>query len=397
MDYPLEGIRVIDFTQYQQGTVSTAMLADWGADVIKVEPHGMGDPGRTLGPRGPKGLRSGYFESNNRNKRGIVVDLKQEKGQEIIYKLVEKGDIVAQNWRVGVAERLGFGYETLSRLNPRIILLNGSGFGREGPMKDRPGFDAVGQAMGGILSVTGPPGVPEQPIGAAVGDQTGGYLMAIGALLALYDRNRTGEGQEVDVSLLGGVIGIQGHVLQAYLLTGQVPKKSRGRISTAIYSLCFRARDGKSFIIQTAGRKAKEVLYKMIDREELLDDPRFNSREALEQHQDELIAIFAEVFATKDRDEWLKQLVEADIVCAPVYNHADVAADPQVLANEYIVEVDHPIEGRMKILNNPVQLSKYKAKIGIAPEQGQHTDEVLREIGYSEAEIAGLKEQEVIG
>jgi len=206
MSLPLEGIRVVDFTQYQQGTVGTLMLADWGADVIKVEPRLVGEPGRTAG--------LAYYQAHNRNKRSITVDLKKERGKEIIYRLVKDADIFAQNFRPGVAERLGFGYEALSAINPRIIYLTGSGFGLKGPLKEKPGFDAVGQAMGGIMSLAGPPGSIDLPIGAAVADQTGGFMLGYGALLALFDRERTGKGQMVDASLMGSVIGLIGWIMQ---------------------------------------------------------------------------------------------------------------------------------------------------------------------------------------
>jgi len=394
MDYPLEGIRVVDFTQYQQGTVCTLMLADWGADVIKVEPHGVGDPGRTIGPRGPKGLGSGYFEANNRNKRSIVVDVKKEKGKELIYKLVKTADIFAQNFRPGVIERLGFGYEALFQVNPRIICLNGSGFGRRGPLRARPGYDMVGQAMGGIMSiVTGSPYSPPQMVAAGVCDQTGGFLLGFGAVLALFDRERTGQGQEVDMSLINSALALQGCAFQASLLAGQLPKM-RGRITPAVFSAGFKAEDSKSFIVQATDKEKREKVFEIAGLDKDLN--RFDTWEKIEQSHEGALDALEAAFATKPRDEWLKQLVEADIVCAPVYTHAEIAADPVVIENEYVVEVNHPTEGPIRVLNNPVQLSKRQPKIGVAPEHGQHTDEILREAGYSEAEITDLRKQEVI-
>jgi len=394
MDYPLEGIRVVDFTQYQQGTVCTLMLADWGADVIKVEPHGVGDPGRTIGPRGPKGLGSGYFEANNRNKRSIVVDVKKEKGKELIYKLVKTADIFAQNFRPGVIERLGFGYEALFQVNPRIICLNGSGFGRRGPLRARPGYDMVGQAMDGIMSiVTGSPYSPPQMVAAGVCDQTGGFLLGFGAVLALFDRERTGQGQEVDMSLINSALALQGCAFQASLLAGQLPKM-RGRITPAVFSAGFKAEDSKSFIVQATDKEKREKVFEIAGLDKDLN--RFDTWEKIEQSHEGALDALEAAFATKPRDEWLKQLVEADIVCAPVYTHAEIAADPVVIENEYVVEVNHPTEGPIRVLNNPVQLSKRQPKIGVAPEHGQHTDEILREAGYSEAEITDLRKQEVI-
>jgi crotonobetainyl-CoA:carnitine CoA-transferase CaiB-like acyl-CoA transferase len=386
MGLPLEGIKVIDFTQYQQGTVGTLLLADWGANVIKVEPRLVGEPGRTAG--------LAYFQAHNRNKRSITIDLKKEKGKEIIYRLVREADIFAQNFRPGVADRLGFGYEALSALNPGIIYLTGSGFGLKGPWKERPGFDAVGQAMGGIMSLAGPPGSADLPIGAAVADQTGGFMLGYGALLALFDRERTGKGQMVEASLMGSIIGLIGWIMQGYLLSGQIPGKSRARVGSGVFSCTLRAGDGKSFIIQTFGRAAKEKVFRAVGLDP--KDSRFETGEKMRENMEELIGLLEGFFSTKTRDESLEILSKEDVVCAPVYNLAEVAAEPQVAANEYLVEIEHPKEGKIRILNNPVSLGRQKARVGPAPELGQHTDEVLKETGYSEIEIAELRKEEVI-
>jgi len=392
MGLPLEGIKVVDFTQFQQGTVCTEMLSDWGADVIKVEPRLTGEPGRGGNPWGPEKVPV-YFEAYNRNKKSITVDLKKEKGKEIIYKLVKTADIFAQNFRPGVCERLGFGYQKLSEINPGLIYLSGSGFGLMGPMKNRPGFDSVGQAMGGIMSVTGPPGSPDQTIGAGIGDQTGGYLLSWGALLALIDRQRTGKGQEVDVSLIGSVVNLQGATMLANPLTGHIPTKSRGRITTTIFACSFMGSDGKSFIIQTVGKEKRDKVFKIAGLDK---DTRFDTREKRQKNKEEMIDAFQEVFSTKPRDEWLQILVEADVVCAPVYNHAEVSADPQVIANEYIVEINHPTQGPIRVLGNPIHLGHHKARIGVAPLLGQHTDAILKEAGYTDEEITSLKAEEVV-
>ena len=392
MRLPLEGIKIVDFTQYQQGTVCTHMLADWGADVFKVEPRITGEPGRGGNPWGPPGVPV-YFEAYDRNKRSITIDLKKEKAKEIVYKLIEKADIFAQNFRPGVAERLGFGYKKLSEINPRIIYLSGSGFGLSGPLRNRPGFDSVGQAMGGLMSINAQPGSTEHLVGAGVGDQTGGFLLSWGALLALLDREHTGEGQEVDVSLIGSVVSLQGATFLAYLLAGHIPERKRGRISGTIFASNFTGKDGKSFIIQTVGAEKRDRVFELAGLDK---DSRFDTREKRHQNEKEMFEAFDDAFATKTRDEWLKLLVDADIVCAPVYNYAEVAADPQVLENEYVVEINHPTEGAIKVLGNPIHFSKHKARIGVAPLLGQHTDEILKEAGYSEAEIAELREQEVV-
>ncbi|MFC1989962.1 CaiB/BaiF CoA transferase family protein [Chloroflexota bacterium] len=390
-------MRVIDFTQAQQGPVGTVMLADWGADVIKVERPGVGDQGRRVRPWGSREI-SGFFEAHNRNKRSITVDIANEKGKEIIYRLVESGDIFAQNFRPGVAERLGFGYEALSHINPMIIYLTGSSFGLKGPLKNRPGRDSLAQAMGGIASITGPPGAPDVLVGPPITDQTGGYLLGFGALLALFDRERTGKGQEVDVSLLGNAIGLVGYIMQDYLLTGHIPEKSRRRGGPRTIACVFKAKDGKSFVIHAPREEvfSKIAGLRIAGLKKLSEDKRFDTDEKMLQNVEEMIDSFETIFATKKRDEWLKLLVDADIDCAPVYNLTEVATEPQVIENEYIIQVNHPTEGPIKVLGSPVKLSKTQAKTGVAPKLGQHTEEVLREAGYSDREITELKKQEIV-
>ena len=261
-------------------------------------------------------------------------------------------------------------------------------------LRERPGYDMVGQAMGGIMSiVTGPPDSPPQMVGAGVCDQAGGFLLSFGALLALFDRERTGYGQEVDMSLISSALALQGCALQASLLAGQLPKM-RGRITPAVFSAGFKAEDGKSFIVQTTDNEKRENVFEIAGLDK--DPNRFDTWEKIAQSHEGALDALEAAFATKPRDEWLKLLEEADVVCAPVYTHAEIAADPVVIENEYVVEVDHPTEGPIRVLNNPVQLSKRQPKIGVAPEHGQHTDEVLREMGYSKADINDLREQKVI-
>ncbi len=396
MDSPLEGIRVLDFTQYQQGPVSTVMLADWGADVVKLEPRSAGDPGRFGVPWGKRGATAGppYFEAYNRGKRSIAVDLKKEKGREIVYRLAAEADILAQNWRAGVADRLGIGYEAMSRVNPRIIYLSGTGFGLRGPLRTRPGFDSVGQAMGGLMSVNGLAESPEHLVGAAIGDQTGGYLLSWGALLALFDRERTGKGQHVDVSLVGSIIALQGQNLLHHLLTGNVAGRGRGAgASDRVFVGSFRDADGRSFVIHTSDNERTQRVFAIAGLDE---DQRFDTAEKKGQNQGEMIDAFRAVFSTRTRDEWLVLLEAADVPCAPVYDYSEVAAEPQIAANEYIAEIDHPAEGPTRVVGQPIHLSGYRPTIGIAPLLGQHADEILKEVGYSEAEVATLREEEVI-
>lgn len=397
MSYPLEGIRVTDLTQYQQGPYSTVILGDLGAEVIKVEPRGPGDPGRRIGPWG-RGGTSAYFEAHNRHKKSVTVDVRKEKGKEIIYRLVGKSDVFAQNFRPGVAERLGFGYEVLSRINPKIIYLTGSAYGLKGPLAKRPGFDGVGQAMSGILStVLSPKGIPPSIIGTAVSDQTGAILLALGAVVALFHRERTGQGQEFDASLLGSTIALIGWTFQCYFTSGRAPQAARARITSRGLTSSHLTKDGKPLLLHVMGRENQMRAFKVMGLEWLAEDSRFETGERMTENQEVLLAALDGAIRTRDREEWMKRFEEADVVAAPILDLAEAAAHPQAVANEYVAEVDHPKEGRLKVVGIPVKFHKTPGRLGIAPELGQHTGEVLSGIaGYTAEEIAQMREQEII-
>jgi len=397
MGFPLEGVRVTDLTQYQQGPFSTVILGDLGAEVIKVEPRGTGDPGRRLGPWG-RGGTSAYFEAHNRHKKSVTVDVRKEKGREIIYRLVGKSDIFAQNFRPGVAERLGFGYEALSRINPKIICLTGSAYGLKGPWAQKPGFDGVGQAMSGILStVLSPEGIPPSIIGTAVSDQTGAIMLALGAMVALFHRERTGQGQEFDASLLGSTIALIGWTFQCYFTSGSEPQAGRARFTSRGLTSSHLTKDGKPLLLHVVGRENQRKAFKVMGVEWLGEDSRFESGEKMTENQEVLLAAMDGAIGARDREDWLKRFDEADVVAAPVLSLAETAAHPQVVANEYVAEVDHPKEGRLKVVGMPVKFHKTPGRLGVAPELGQHTDEVLSGIaGYKAEEIAQMREQEII-
>jgi CoA:oxalate CoA-transferase len=396
MVFPLDGIRIIDLTQYQQGPVATQMLADMGAEVIKVEPRGTGEPARAFGPA--------YFQANNRNKKSITVDIRTEKGKEIVCRLVEKSDVFAQNFRPGVAERLRFGYEALSRINPRIIYLTGSAYGLKGSMGNKPGFDGVGQAMSGILStIWSPDDFPPTSMGCSISDQTGAFMLAFGAMVALFYRERTGVGQEVDVSLLGSTMALVGWTLERHLREGQTAaiKVPGARVARQISGISLIsshfARDGKPLILHLARRPMQEKCFEVLGLKGLLTDPRSEDKEKVQEYAGEVLKALSQKIRTKDRDEWLGLFEEAGVIAAPIHDIDEAAAHPQVLANEYIVEVDHPIDGRLRILGLPVKLHKTPGKVGLAPELGRHTEEILTSVaGYSLEEIARMRTEEII-
>lgn len=399
MAMPLDGIRILDWTVWQQGPTATALLADMGADVIKIE-EPRGDPGRGLSRIGgvPVVLNY-YFGNQNRNKRGIILNLKTEAGRQVLYKLAEKSDVFVTNFRSSIGQKLGVDYHTLVKFNPKLIYAYSSGWGPKGPDSDKPAFDLAGQARSGIMSTTvGSDGVPHS-IGGGLADEAGGVLLAYGIMLALFARERTGIGQEVDVSLLGSMVEMGRLSLQQYLSSDRLPERvGRTLLPNPLWNV-YRTQDDKWLclaMLQTD--RFWPDLCKALGIEELEKDTRFESHIARAERPAELIAILDKVFITKTRDEWLKLLDEHGIIAVPVSTYAEVANDPQVLANDYIVEVDHPQAGPIKVVGIPVKLSKTPGEVRTyAPEFGQHTEEVLMEVcGYTWEDIAELKNQEAI-
>jgi crotonobetainyl-CoA:carnitine CoA-transferase CaiB-like acyl-CoA transferase len=402
MAMALEGIRVVDFSIGQLGPAATMMLADMGADVIKLEEPVSGDPGRYLHSiMGVNVALNFYFENNNRNKRSVTVDLKTRAGKDIVYRLVEKADVFATNYRRSALARLGMEYQTLSGHNPKLIYAVGCGFGKKGADSDKPALDLAAQARGGIMSIVGEPGQPPSPVGVGLADQIGAGLLAYGIMLALFARERTGRGQEVDVSLLGGQAWLGSLALQEYLFYGKelgpLGKVSRREVRNPLWNT-YRARDGKWLCLSMlVSEPYWPDFCKAMGLEALENDSRFESHAAREENARELIALLDELFATATRDEWAKRLGRRELIWEPVKDYGEVAADPQMQENEYIVDFDHPVYGPVKEVGLPVQLGQTPGKIRRpAPELGQHTEEVLLEAGYSWEEIARLREEKVI-
>ena len=405
MATPLEGIRVLDWTQWQMGTVASAMLADLGAEVIHIEDRERGDPGRGMRAAGGAGLdlpagRNAYFEYVNHNKKGIAVNFKKKEGKEIIYRLVRNSDIFVHNFRQGVPERLGLGYDTLSKYNPKLIYAALSGYGPKGPEAQEPAFDYLGLARSGMMTLVGTPDAPPPGFSGGIADQMGAIMAAYGMMTALLARERFGIGQKIDVSHLGSMMALEGLAIAFRLFTGRdMPRKNRPKEANPLWNHYLCA-DGKWIVLgMLQADRYWPAVCKGLGIEHLEKDPRFENMDKRRENSEELISIMDKVFITESSKEWMKRLKEAgDVVCTPVQTISDLLDDPQVWANEYLIEFDHSVLGSMKFMGLPIQFSKTPgAARPEAPEFGQHTEEVLIEVGgYSWEEIVALKEKEAI-
>jgi crotonobetainyl-CoA:carnitine CoA-transferase CaiB-like acyl-CoA transferase len=399
MAFPLEGIRVVDMTVFQQGSYSTAMLADLGADVIKVEGPDSPDPGRGVStPTNEVGLNP-YFQSHNRSKRGIVIDCKTEEGREVLYRLVESADVFVSNLRAPALQRMGADYETLKKLNPGLIYGRASGYGPEGPDKDVAAMDLLAQARSGLMSVTGEPDDPPLPAGVPLADHTGALLMAFGVMVALFHRQRTGEGQEFDSSLLAGQMCIQSFNITSTLFNGgAVPSRRYRAGNTATWNV-YKGSDAKWFVIGMSRTFYWPGICKVVGREDWLSDPRYAELSARLDNAKELMAELDAIFATKTADDWVRQFTEADLLAARVNDYSEIANDPQAVINGYITDVERG-DGRppVRMVGPPVTFRRTPARIrNLAPEFGQHTEEVMVELGYGWDEIDAMRAKGAIG
>ena len=391
MAYPLSGVKVLDLTQFMAGPFCTMLLADMGADVIKIEKPDGGDDTRRMGPPFLNG-ESAAFLGINRNKRSVVLNLKSEAGTDTFRRLVGRGDVLVQNFRPGTMERLGLGYEEVRALNPALIYAHLSGFGTTGPYKDRGGFDLVAQGMSGLMSITGLPGAPPVKVGVPIADLNAGSYAAYGILCAYIHRLKTGEGQFVDTSLLEAGIAYTIWESAIFFATGEVaePAGSAHRLSAPYQA--FRTRDGY-LNIGSANQPNWERMCRAIGRGDLLEDARFTTNADRMQNLAELAATLEETFARRTTADWLDLLEKASVPCGPIYDISEVYADPQVLAREMVVETTHPTAGPVRNIGIPVKLSETPGAVrSPAPTLGQHTDEVLAEFGFSDTEISRLKE-----
>jgi len=396
MPPPLTGLLVLDLSRILAGPYCTMMLGDLGAEVIKIEAPDIGDGSRLWGPPWDGG-ESAYYLSINRNKKSITLNLKAEKGREIVRELVKKGDVLVENFRVGTMERWGLDYESLHKINPGLIYCSISGYGQYGPYKDRPGYDFIIQAQGGIMSITGPAEGPPMKVAVAIVDVTAG-LNAIAAILAaLHERERSGEGQYIDIALLDSQVAWLVNVGSNYLVSGEVPKRYGNAHPNIVPYGPFEARDGWIALGVGTDRQWRRFC-ELTGCEELADDPRFATNPKRVENREVLVPLLQEISKRKDTQEWMNLLLEAGIPCAPINNIKEVFQDPQVRARDMVVEVPHPTAGRVKMAGSPLKLSRTPVSIEQPPPLlGQHTEEILSEyLSYTPDDLAHLRNEGVV-
>ena len=393
---PLQGIRVIDFSQILAGPFCTMLLADMGADVVKVEKPNGGDDTRRYGPPFIEG-ESAAFLTLNRNKRSIVLDLKSEQGLGVVRRMLADADVMLHNFRPGVVERMGLGYADVSALNPAIVYCAVSGFGATGPYSQRAGFDLVAQGMSGLMSINGFPDSPPAKVGVPMADLNTGMFCAYGILTAYINRLATGKGQHVDASLLESGMAYTLYESATYFATGEVagPLGSAHRMIAPYQA--FATQDGY-INIGAANQNNWERMCRAVGRDDLLDDARFASNPERMVNIQSLTPIMEETFRTQTTAHWVEVLERAGVPCGPIYNIEQVYADPHVQSRDMAVELQHPKAGGIRNIGVAVKLSDTPGSVRTpAPLLGQHTDDVLTEFGYADADIAALRQSGALG
>ena len=388
----LDGIRVVDLSRVIAGPWCGALLADLGADVIKVEDTGPGDESRTWPPH--KDGEAAAYLLFNRNKRGIALDLKTPEAVEVVKRLVQGADVLVENFRTGTMESFGLGYDVLAQINSRLIYCSVSAFGRTGPRKDSPGYEALMQAFSGIMSITGEPG--GQPVRAGVSflDLTTGILCALGISNALIQRERTGLGQRVDASLLETAVSLLAFHAEGYLLTGAMPRAlGSGHPSLSPYRN-FKCRDGQWIFIAAANDRFWQKLVKALGLTELAADSRFEKNQGRVANRAELEGILEKAIGELDREPLLKRLEEADVPATPVNTVDQVMNDPQTAERGIVQRVTHPRLGEIPVVGTPLKFSRMSPGVRrAAPLRGEHTDAVLTDLGYSPDQIKALRDK----
>lgn len=390
----LSGIRSLDLTRMLAGPYGTQLLADMGAEVIKIEDP-VGDPMRQMGPHFSQG-ESAYFLSANRGKKSVTLNLKSDEGRQAFLELMAVSDIVFENFRPGVMERLGLAYDTLKSHKPDIILCSISGYGQNGPRREQPAFDLVLQALGGGLSITGEPGRGPVRMGLPVADLAGGMFGAMAVAAALHRRAQTGEGARLDISLLDGQVSLLTYMAQYYLISGEVPRSWGAQHENVVPYNAYATSNG-SLVVAAFAEKFWRGLCRALELDELIDDPRFATNPDRRQNREVLNVLLAKTFLTRSTAEWMARLQKAGVPAGPIQRVDEVLEDPQILARNMRITTEHPTIGPLEMLGNPIKVADTEETFTPPPLLGQHTEEILSELlEYSPEKIATLHEAGVI-
>ena len=392
---PLDGLTVLDLTRVLSGPYCTMMLADMGARVIKVEQPGKGDDTRGWGPPFQNG-ESAYFLSVNRNKESVTLNFKHPDGREVLDRLIQQADVLVENFRPGTLERQGLGYDALSAAHPGLVYCSISGFGQTGPRRSEPGYDAVMQGEGGLMSITGPPGGKPYRLGVAIADIVSGMFAAFGVAMGLLARERTGRGQFIDVGMLDSVAALLTYQAGICFATGQAPPSLGNQHPTIVPYETFTAADGD--IVVAAGNDALFTKFcEIIETPALAADERFTTNKGRVENQDALRPLLAERIRTRSRSQWLDVLKQAGVPCGAVRDLAEVLSDPQLVERMMVVPMHHPKAGPMKVLGVPVKMGETAGGVRTPPPVlGQHTQSILAELGYDAHRIGALEQEKVI-
>ena len=392
----LNGVRVLDMTRALAGPYCTLMLGDYGADVIKIEMPGRGDDTRHWGPPYING-ESAYFLSINRNKRSLTLNLKDPKGKDIFMQLAKVADVVVENFTPGVVDRLGIDYATIRDLNPGIIYSSISGFGQTGPYRKKPAYDQMMQGLGGIMSLTGEPMGEPQKIGVALTDIGAGMLSAYAVMTALFHRERTGQGQYIDVSMLDLQVAWLTYQAATYFATGAPPARVGAAHPNLVPYQAFKCADGKYVNVAVGNERFWQRFCKAMGREDLVDMPEYAQNRDRVDHREQLVTLLQQEFQNSPAHHWVDILEDAGVPCGPINDLADVFSDPQVKEREMLLQVNHPTAGEIKQTGIPIKFSSTPGAIDAPPPMlGQHSQDILLELGYSLEDIQALIQKEVI-
>ncbi len=391
---PLD-IKVLDLSRAVAGPYCTMMLADMGAEVIKIELPGEGDDTRSWGPPF-QGGESSYFMSVNRNKKSLTLNLKKEEGKKIFYKLSKDADVIVENFTPGTVEDLGISYENVKKINQKIVYCSISGFGQTGPYKNRPAYDLILQGMGGLMTMTGEEDRPPVRIGVAITDIGAGMFAAYAIMAALYSKQRTGKGQYIDVSMFDCQVSWLTYQAGIFFATGVSPRRMGSAHPTIVPYQAFGTRSGY-MNVAVGNEKQWRRFCKAVQHEELAEDERFKTNQNRVENREELVSRLDAILSEKCTEEWLEILDEEGVPAGPVYTFDQIFSDPQVLRRNMLVEIEHPRAGTIKQTGIPVRLSETPGNIRVPPPVlGEHTEEILRGLGYTEEEIISLREKDVI-